>query len=67
MLTINCLFLSRVHDRNNNNKKKCKNTTKDLKGPENLHKHAQAAIIPTNADAFKLQIYAQKRRLALCC
>ena len=31
---------------------------KDLKGAENLHKHAQAAILPT--DAFKLQISAQK-------
>ena len=40
------------------------NSTKDLKGVENLHKHAQAAILPT--DAFNLQISAQRRRLALC-
>ena len=45
-------------------REKLKNSTKDLKGPENLHKHAQAAILPT--DVFKLQISAQKRRLALC-
>ena len=44
-------------------REKLKNSTKDLKGPENLHKHAQAAILPT--DAFKLQISAQKWRLAL--
>ena len=45
-------------------REKRKNSTKDLKGAENLHKHAQAAILPS--DAFKLQISAQKRRLPLC-
>ena len=40
-------------------REKLKNSTKDLKGEENLHKHAQAAILPT--DAFKLQISAQKK------
>ena len=35
------------------------NSTKDLKGAENLHKHAQAAILPT--DAFNLKISAQKK------
>ena len=40
-------------------REKVKNSTKDLKGEENLHKHAQAAILPT--DAFKLQISAQKK------
>ena len=37
---------------------KLKNSTKDLKGAENVHKHSQAAILPT--DTFKLQISAQK-------
>ena len=32
---------------------------KDLKRAENLHKHAQAAILPT--DVFKLQISALKK------
>ena len=45
-------------------REKLKNSTNDLKDAENLQKHAQAAILPT--DAFKLQISAQKRRLALC-
>ena len=45
-------------------REKLKNSTNDLKGAENLHKHAQAGILST--DAFKLQISAQKRRLALC-
>ena len=45
-------------------REKVKKSTNDLKGAENLHKHAQAAILPT--DAFKLQISAHKRRLALC-
>ena len=40
-------------------REKLKNSTKDLKGEENLHEHAQAAILPT--DAFKLQISAQKK------
>ena len=44
-------------------REKLKNSKMDLKGPENLHKHAQVAILST--DAFKLQISAQKRRLAL--
>ena len=61
MLTINCLLLSRAHDRS---KGKTQNSTNDLKGAENLHRHAQAGILST--DAFKLQISAQKRRLALC-
>ena len=34
------------------------------KRAEKLHKHAHTAILPT--DTFKLQISAQKRRLALC-
>ena len=55
MLTISFLFLSRAHDRN---KGKLKKSTKDLKGAEKLHKHADAAIIPT--DAFKLQILLKK-------
>ena len=40
-------------------REKLKNSTKDLKGAENLHKHVQAAILPT--DAFKLQISLQKK------
>ena len=40
-------------------REKLKNSTKDLKGAENFHKDAQAAILPT--DAFKLQISAQKK------
>ena len=45
-------------------REKLKKSTTDLTDSENLHKHAQAAILPT--DAFKLQISAQRRRLALC-
>ena len=32
---------------------------KNSKRAENLHKHSQAAILPT--DAFELQIYAHKK------
>ena len=52
MLTINCLFLSRVLMIEVREKLKNINSTKDLNVAENLHKHAQAAILPT--DAFKL-------------
>ena len=34
------------------------------KRAENLHKHSQAAILPT--DAFELQIYAQKKSASSC-
>ena len=40
-------------------REKLKNSTNDLKGAENLQKHAQAAILPT--DTFKLQISAEKK------
>ena len=45
-------------------REKLKYSTSDLKGAENLHKHAQAAILPT--DAFKLQISAQKKGASPC-
>ena len=45
-------------------REKVKKSTNDLKGAENLHKHAQAAILPT--DAFKLQISAQKKGASPC-
>ena len=45
-------------------REKLKNLTKDWKGAKNLHKHAQAAILPT--DAFKLQISAQKKGASPC-
>ena len=40
-------------------REKLKYSTNNLKGAENLQKHAQAAILST--DAFKLQISAEKK------
>ena len=51
MLAINCLFLSRAHDRN-------KGKSQQRAKRAEIYKHAHAAILPT--DAFKLQISAQK-------
>ena len=53
----NYTFLSRACDQNNG-KTQSQQRTKHV---ENLHKHAHAAILPT--DAFKLQISAQKSTL----
>ena len=64
MLTINCLFLSLFHDRNEAEKLKTSAQQRTKRG-ENFHKHAGAAILPT--DAFKLQISAQKGASPCAC
>ena len=64
MLTINCSFLSRAHDRSKGKTQKKNNSTKDLKGAEKLHKHAQAATLPT--DPFNLQIFLHKEGASPC-
>ena len=52
-----CLFLSRAHDRNKGKMQICQQRTKRA---ENLHKHAHAVILPT--DAFKWSLFLSDKQ-----